>query len=666
MTYKKYIEALKEVRIISPIWELELDFVSNELGDLANKDEILSLFAIYFSLICDGNLYMSLEETKLKEKWEKKLDETLVRLQEKDDSYVTVIESIKKESLGLYKSLASINETNLNKIVGKDKLFIIEGKKLFLRKYYNSRNNIVDKIKKLYVNFDKKTFDVSVYDKYMGSFKLKERQADIVRKGVYNNLLVTGGPGTGKTTSVIYLLIALLEEAQKNNEKYNIYITATSGKAASRMKESIKSSLERNLGQLKIDNPNIYKILESLEGVTIHRLLGYNGEFRYNKHNQFSKNSIFVIDEASMIDATIFSALLDAIPEGARVFILGDKDQLPSVECGAVFADLLKCATLSDFIVRLNETNRFDENSKVYKLSQEINEDGTSLDNRDFIKYDSADFNSVLDGNDDIRYYDDEHGKNDKEIISKILTDWAKKYLKDVVISSKKEDSKQSDEKEEIKYTGLVNICSDVDYNDDVRLKLIFDQVEYSKILCAENDSERGVKKINRAIDKYLYKKDDTSVCGYHIGEILMINRNDYQLDLYNGDMGIVVQFKDDPMLYFMVSKDSSLPLPNVKKDNKIFTKITTKTKYVFYPIHMISKEEIDLAFAITVHKSQGSDYRNILVVLPSKSGHPLLNRQIVYTAITRTKGNTFIYSNMDNLKISKERVLTRDTDINI
>ena len=80
----------------------------------------------------------------------------------------------------------------------------------------------------------------------------------------------------------------------------------------------------------------------------------------------------------------------------------------------------------------------------------------------------------------------------------------------------------------------------------------------------------------------------------------------------------------------------------------------------------MISREEIDLAFAITIHKSQGSDYRNILVVLPSKSGHPLLNRQIVYTAITRTKGNTFIYSNMENLKTAKDRILTRDTDINI
>ena len=657
MNYKEFYNALEEIKIISPIWNLELDFISNELGKIDKIEEVLSLFAIYFSLIGDGNLFMYLDLSKLKNKWESKLDETLVRLQEKNDSYTDVIKKLKDYSLDLYKSLALINEANLNKIVGSDKLFIIEDNKLFLRKYYNSRKNIIEKIKNLYRGFDKREYDVSQYDKYMGKFKLKERQADIVKKGVYNNLLVTGGPGTGKTTSVIYLLIALLEEAQKADKQYNIYITATSGKAASRMKESIKGSLEKNLAQLKIDNPDVYNILETLEGVTIHRLLGYNGEFRYNKNNQFDSNSIFVIDEASMIDATIFSALLEAIPNAARVFILGDKDQLPSVECGAVFGDLLKCKSLSNFIVRLNETNRFDEDSKVYKLAQEINDDNKALDSRDFIKYDTDDFNNVSDGDDDMRYYDDENGKNDKENISKIITDWSKKYLKDVSIKSK--DGK-------LEFQGIVNICTDIDYNDDDRLKLIFDQVDYSKILCAENDSERGVKKINRAIDKYLFKPSDISVCGFHVGEILMINRNDYQLDLYNGDMGIVVKFEDDPMLYFMVSKDSQLPLFRIKKDNKIFTKSTSDSKYVFYPIHMISKDEIDLAFAITIHKSQGSDYRNILVVLPSKSGHPLLNRQIVYTAITRTKGNTFIYSNMDNLRISKDRIITRDTDINL
>ena len=78
----------------------------------------------------------------------------------------------------------------------------------------------------------------------------------------------------------------------------------------------------------------------------------------------------------------------------------------------------------------------------------------------------------------------------------------------------------------------------------------------------------------------------------------------------------------------------------------------------------MITKNEIDLAFAITVHKSQGSDYKNILVVLPTAKGHPLLNRQILYTAITRTKGTTYIFSNLDRLNEAKDRILIRDTNI--
>ena len=85
---------------------------------------------------------------------------------------------------------------------------------------------------------------------------------------------------------------------------------------------------------------------------------------------------------------------------------------------------------------------------------------------------------------------------------------------------------------------------------------------------------------------------------------------------------------------------------------------------YVFYPLRLIDAKEIELAFAITIHKSQGSDYNNILVLLPTSPHHPLLNRQILYTAITRTKGNTYILSNIDRLKEAKETTIIRDTNI--
>ena len=139
-----------------------------------------------------------------------------------------------------------------------------------------------------------------------------------------------------------------------------------------------------------------------------------------------------------------------------------------------------------------------------------------------------------------------------------------------------------------------------------------------------------------------------------------MINKNNKMLDLYNGDSGILVTFEKDPTLYFMVKKATNL----VKEEGKFEDKIFKIDDFTFYPLRLITRSEIDLSYAITIHKSQGSDYKNILVILPTAKGHPLLNRQIIYTAITRTKGNTYILSNQERLVESKDFVIVRDTNI--
>ena len=109
-----------------------------------------------------------------------------------------------------------------------------------------------------------------------------------------------------------------------------------------------------------------------------------------------------------------------------------------------------------------------------------------------------------------------------------------------------------------------------------------------------------------------------------------------------------------------MVKKATKL----IKNDGKQEDKIFKLGDFMFYPLRMITKSEIDLSYAITIHKSQGSDYKNILVILPKQKGHPLLNRQIIYTAITRTKGNTYILSNFERIEEAKNRLILRDTNI--
>ena len=140
----------------------------------------------------------------------------------------------------------------------------------------------------------------------------------------------------------------------------------------------------------------------------------------------------------------------------------------------------------------------------------------------------------------------------------------------------------------------------------------------------------------------------------------MMVNKNNKALELYNGDTGILVSFFDDNNLYFMIKKTTE----RIKNDGYVKDEIFKIAGYIFYPFRMITKNEIDLAFAITVHKSQGSDYKNILVILPTAKGHPLLNRQILYTAITRTKGTTYIFSNLERMNEAKDRILIRDTNI--
>ena len=648
MTYKEFYLKLKEINIITPIYIHELDFLNAYL-DNSFKDELLKLFIIYFSLVCDGNLCMSLDMEKLTNKWLQKLSETEVRLKEKDDnislaSLKDYSKQLINEHLDKIASSKLVIDLDKNKPDDnkKDYLFIIDSNYLYLRKYYNSKMSITKSINSLFTKDYSCNGSIDILDYCKNGFELSDGQKEVLKKGLKKNLLVTGGPGTGKTTSILFLLGSLLINGNSNSE---IYITAPSGKAASRMKESIAGSLNRSLSEkFKDDYPLIYNKLSTLEGETIHRLLGYNSEFKYNKNNKLKDNSIFVIDEASMIDATVFSSLLDAIPDSARVFILGDKDQLPSVECGSVFASLISQDKLIDNIVYLTESKRFTKGSSIWTLASEIN-NNKELSNINWTY--ASSFDNLLDYEKDvynIRYYDDS-SLDDKTKEDKFLEKLAKAW-KDKFYSSIKKDA-------------LLNTLV-----KEEELDKLYSILDEAKILCAENESNRGVKKLNYRIRDAIYDKDDISLNGFHIGEILMINQNDYELGLYNGDSGLVIKFDDelDDMLYFMVKTETSLPVDEGRKIGKIF-KIGG---FRFYPIHMISKDEINLAYAITIHKSQGSDFRNIFVILPKNQGHPLLNRQIVYTAITRTKGNTYILSNINRLDEAKSNVLIRDTNIKL
>lgn len=647
MNYKEFINKLIQCKMLNPINEALLDFIYNQIDNL-EKEQIIQILAIYFSLEIDGNTCISLDKELLINKWKLKCNETKILLEDDDEIKKCFIDEISSYSIELInKYLSLINENELSSIVGKKSLFVIDNNYLFTRKNYFAKEGIKNSIQRLFIKKEiSSIFDYKEWIDNSSNFKLSKNQEIAIQKGINSNLIITGGPGTGKTTTIFYILLGILSK----NKDYHIYLTAPSGKASSRMKESILGAI-KNINASKINDDKIKMLLLS-EEYTIHRLLGYgfnDDGFTTNNKPCFKKNSIFIIDEASMIDICLFDSLLKAIPSEARIFILGDKNQLPSVDSGMVLNDLLNEKSLENNIVELDESIRFKNNTKIYELSQAINL-GKELPIKEDEWKNLEDFKIEKDDdiNKPIFYYknDIEKVAEESKLLEHIIKKWGDNFYSKVVNGEK---------------TTLQKEAMNIDINDKNKLNYLFSKIELAKILCAEKRSIRGVDHLNKLINDLIIDKSlIMSLSNHYTGEIVMINKNNKLLNLYNGDTGIIVSFKNDDTLYFMVKKSlKEIEVEEYKKDT-----IFKLGEYIFYPLRMINEDEIDYAYAITIHKSQGSDYKNILVILPNKKGHPLLNRQIVYTAITRTKGNTYIISTMERLNEAKNKVTIRDTRI--
>ncbi|HBF68094.1 MAG TPA: hypothetical protein DDW20_02085 [Firmicutes bacterium] len=648
MEYLKYFDALIENRLITPIWRNIIILIEKELKDSNDKDDYLIIFIILFALIDDGNLCISLDENRLLEKWNNKLNGTYILLSENNSLNIDLFNYVKDKSYNvIHNSLGKINNVTLNEVVGSDKFFEIDDNWLYIKKNNTARKMIIESLDRLFSSsFINSKFDYKsvVSKKLPKPFLLTSGQENVVLNGLNKNLVITGGPGTGKTTSILFLLIGLMI----NNTYDEIYLLAPSGKAASRMKDSIKGGLSVLSDDFINNSKAIVDRIANLNRYTIHSFLGIDqntNAFKHNSKNKFKENSIFIIDEASMIDACLFASLLSSIPDKSRVFIMGDKNQLPSVDAGAVFGDLIIKKSLKENgnISELGEAVRFKIGSPIYKLANEVNNENEVLSElpwkNEFLTIQKNENNI---SNPVYYYLNPLSDKNisQKEIVLTAVKNFAIEYYKD-----------------------LQDLCTNFEYKDKSELKNLFtDCVKRAEILTAENNGVRGVNEINNFIkNNFLDKSKVSSVDGYYPGELIIVNKNNKSLDLANGDSGVLMTFKDDPTLYFMIEKDSEIIKAEGKNDGKIFK----LGGYLFYPFRLISKNEISNAYAITIHKSQGSDYKNILVILPDKKGHPLLNRQIVYTAITRTKGDTYILSNQDRILDAKNTLIVRDTNIN-
>jgi exodeoxyribonuclease V alpha subunit len=416
--------------------------------------------------------------------------------------------------------------------------------------------------------------------------------------------IISGGPGTGKTTTVGRILTLML----KKDSELIIKMVAPTGKAADRLNESIRDFKERH--QREIPDEILNSIPETAE--TIHRFIGINSyKPKYDKYSP-APIDLLVIDEASMVSLPLFAKTFEALTEHCRVILLGDKDQLMAVENGNVLKDITDRETLNvfsanfvscvaeltdgeiqldtiedtalveDVAIQLEYSWRFSDDSGIGELSKAVN---------------IADSNTMPED----------------------LLNLFEKYNDIDILPISKEDEIR-------KY--IASFCNEhlIEYKNALKageIKPILASLAKFRILCAVNDGPFGVNEINQLIEKTLFNKEHSE--SFYHGRPILITTNDYRLNLMNGDVGIIIK--------------------NDRKELKAcFPGGVNGTFREFNPA---SLGEHRTAFSISIHKSQGSEFDNVFILLPSEE-HKILSKELIYTAITRAKLRCTIISSLD------------------
>jgi len=692
--FEDFYDGLKDMRGISAIDRHLLNLLCEIQPDISL--DVRKFLALCFSLFDDGNTRLPLDSEKFSGMWSKKwqglvqlsISASETELDESEFPSEQDFADIIKVGAAELKTLkfAEIVEGRLtNDAIENDdysKPFIItagETPYLYFAKHFNAKCYIEKSAAILFKNGNVPSenqvkeciSEISRIRRPINGkpFLVNEQQATAILRGLNENLVITGGPGTGKTTVVLYILWKLLQSNQQMLD-WTIYLAAPSGKAADRMRESLSdglSAIEDSVRESE-SGARIFKKLKDLESSTIHRLLKFSrekGDFHYNKEEQFSPNSVFVIDEASMIDIEMFSALLQAIPEGARLFILGDPYQLPSVDSGAVLGEILKAKCQRNFTVKLEISNRFTDDSLIGKLAHEIKtvaetNDPSHFKSHNFLLHPALSsegdtMSDALNGSEKMKdlvsYYRLETAgetkvskKVEEKRVEKIVSQWIGDFRKLPELAEQIHPNVPTGE------TELRDRLWNLSLNQ--------------RMLSAERRGPRGVENLNKkACSKLrsLWKKstkdteeDSAQVqdSRYFPGQLLIITQNQEMYKLYNGDTGIVVY---DGFTPYLMLKKAPPQDSNVDRDN-----------YVFYPLAILPEDAIDSAFAITIHKSQGSEYRHVTMFLPKQKGHPLLTNQILYTGITRAKESVTIIASPDTFKAACCTVTERETGITL
>jgi exodeoxyribonuclease V alpha subunit len=384
-------------------------------------------------------------------------------------------------------------------------------------------------------------------------------------------MVIAGGPGTGKTTTVVRVLVALLTETPE----LRISLAAPTGKAAHRMQQSIAAQL----ATLPIDEALRERIPRSAS--TLHRLLGARGDSAFFRHDADRPldSDVVIVDESSMVDLPLMAKLFAALRPEARIILIGDPDQLASVEVGSVLADITAAATrLGSALDTLRKPWRFAADSGIGALCAAIR---------------SGDADRTLEVLEGTEYPD---------VILKPLpaAEALGKALSGTSVMATYREALQ---------------C------DDAAARLA--AFETARILCATRGGPAGTTRINETIRDLLASEEliDPRGALYH-GAPLVVLRNDYGLQVFNGDSAVLHRTDDDARLHACFRTGSGE-----------LRRVLAARLPEHAPL-----------YAMTVHRSQGSEFDHVLVVLPPRES-PILTRELLYTAVSRARKSVTVWA---------------------
>ena len=448
-------------------------------------------------------------------------------------------------------------------------------------------------------------------------------QRDAVRRVVDRHLFVlTGGPGTGKTTTVLRMLLMLQRQAAK---PLTIQIAAPTGKAAQRLVQSLRQ------GKVNLRNhptaplpPEWYPLLDTIpdtDALTLHRLLGYQpwrNAFRRSARDPISAD-VVVVDEASMVDLAMLHALLAAVQPDATLILVGDADQLTSVATGSVMMDLV-AAMESD---NAGDLVRLKHSFRAEKYLVAINEavrvgDPAALTRAISAAGDNAVHRTV----------------NDVKQLRQQLIRWANQLaaaedIRPTLPEVPTTRTQRTDAEALSSPNGIELEAAEFGATRATLVRTALAALGKRQLLCALRETDFGALAINPMIERLLRRAwgvvDNTE---WYPGRAVIITRNDYGVGLFNGDIGLcLADAKGELRVWFEAAE-----LGDTSADVDLRS---------FAPSVLPEHEG---AFAITIHKSQGSEYRHAAVLLPPDADNRILSRQLLYTGLSRAKAEIEVW----------------------